>query len=157
MTTYDKNGYQLAMQSLDTESLREVAPTKAPTNLVNPQRKKWDVINLDTVRFTAADSIATTTKRRPRYFSKVVHLFNIHSWAPASYDPFELAEEGAMNFNLGATVMSQSLLSNTEGFATWGWNKSNGHFFKGTIRYYGLGVNLAVSGSYGGQIRGHLP
>lgn len=151
MTTYDKNGYQLAMQSLDTESLREVAPTKTPTNLVNPQRKKWDVINLDTVRFTSADSIATTTKHRPRYFSKVAHLFNIHSWAPASYDPFELAEEGAMNFNLGATVMSQSLLSNTEGFATWGWNKSNGHFFKGTIRYYGLGVNLAISGSYGGQ------
>ena len=56
-----------------------------------------------------------------------------------------------MNFNLGATIMSQNLLSDTEAFATWGWNKNNGHIFKAKLRYYGLGVNLALSGTYGGQ------
>ena len=151
MTTYDRNGYHLAMQQIAKESLKRVTASATPKNIVNPARKQWNVINLDTVRFTKADSAATTKAHRSRRYSKFTHLFNVHSWTPASYDPFTLVEEGAMNFNLGATVMSQSLLSDTEGFATWGWNKSNGHFFKGTIRYYGLGVNLAVSGSYGGK------
>ena len=151
MTTFDRNGYQLAMQSLDSTKLRKIVPTKVPKNILNPPRKKWDVINLDTVTFSGADSLATVTKHRSRRYSKFTHLFNVHSWAPASYDPFELTEEGALNFNLGATVMSQSLLSNTEGFVTWGWNRDDGHFFKGLLRYYGLGVNLSASGSYGGK------
>lgn len=151
MTTYDRSGYQLALQQIDSSKLVKLTPSKCPKNILNPARKQWDVINLDTVRFAGVDSTNCIKQHRSRRYSKFTHLFNVHSWAPASYDPFELTEEGAMNFNLGATVMSQSLLSNTEGFATWGWNKSSGHFFKGTIRYYGLGVNLALSGSYGGK------
>ena len=151
MTTYDKNGYQLSMQSIDSTRLTKVTPTHTPKNILNPPRKKWDVINLDNVSFSGADSLNTVTNHRSRRYSKFTHLFNVHSWAPASYDPFELSEEGAMNFNLGATVMSQSLLSNSEGFVTWGWNRDNGHFFKGSLRYYGLGVNLEATGSYGGK------
>ena len=151
MTTFDKGGYQLAMQKIDSTKLKLITPTKTPKNILNPKRKMWDVVNLDTVSFANADPVKMGKEHKPRRFSKAVHMFNIHSWAPASYDPFALAEEGAMNFNLGATIMSQSLLSNTEGFATWGWNKNNGHFFKGMLRYYGLGVNLSITGSYGGK------
>lgn len=151
MTTYNKNGYQLALHSLDREKMHEVAYSKLPKNIVNPPRKEWKTVNLDTVRFTATDSVELLTKHRSRRYSKLTHMFNVHSWAPASYDPFSLVEEGQMNFNLGATVMSQSLLSNTEGFATWGWNANDGHFFKGALRYYGLGVNIAINGSYGGK------
>ncbi len=151
MTTYNKNGYQLALHSLDREKMHEVAYSKLPKNIVNPLRKEWKTVNLDTVRFTATDSVELLTKHRSRRYSKLTHMFNVHSWAPASYDPFSLVEEGQMNFNLGATVMSQSLLSNTEGFATWGWNANDGHFFKGALRYYGLGVNIAINGSYGGK------
>lgn len=149
MTTFDKNGYQLALQQLDT--LHTVEYSNVPANIVNPPRKKWNTINLDNIRYTTTDSISIVEQHRPRRYSKLTHLINIHSWAPASYDPFDLTEEGAMDFNLGATIMSQNLLSNTEGFATWGWNKDNGHCFKGALRYYGLGVNLTVSGSYGGK------
>lgn len=151
MTTYNKNGYQLALHSLDREKMYKVGYSKLPQNIVNPPRKEWKTVNLDTVRFTAKDSVEMLTKHRSRRYSKLSHMFNVHSWAPASYDPFALVEEGQMNFNLGATVMSQSLLSNTEGFATWGWNANDGHFFKGTLRYYGLGVNIAINGSYGGK------
>ena len=151
MTTYDSNGYQLAMQRVNTATLTPVTPSLTPKNIVNPPRKQWDVINLDNVRFTAADSAEIVEKHRPRRFSKLLHLANVHSWAPASYDPFELSEEGAMNFNLGATIMSQSLLSDAEGFLTWGWSPASKHFFKGSIRYYGLGVNLTATGSYGGK------
>jgi hypothetical protein len=47
--------------------------------------------------------------------------------------------------------MTQNLLSTLEGFATWGWNRDEGSVFKGTLRYKGLGVNLWVNGTYGGQ------
>ena len=149
MTSYDSCGYRLTEQRIERKKLTKVTPARIPTNVVNPKRKKFDVINLDTVRFAGADSAKTVKRHRSRYYSKFTHIFNIHSWAPASYDPFELSEAQLINFNLGATIMSQSLLSNTEGFLTWAWNHREGHFFKGTIRYSGLGVNLALSGSYG--------
>ena len=150
MTTYDKHGYHLAVQA-DSVQRIEVEPKKLPRNIVNPPRVKWDVVNLDTVRYTAADSVASYAEHRSRRYSKTSHLFNVHSWAPASYNPFEVMEEGIFNFNLGATVMSQNLLSNSEMFLTYGWNRSEGSFVEGTWRYYGLGVNLSVSGAYGGS------
>ena len=139
MTTYDRNGYQLSMQEFDKQQLIKVAPSNTPLNVVNPPRKQWNVINLDKISFSGTDSLNTVCSHKPRRYSKAAHMFNLHSWAPASYDPFELTEESAMNFNLGATIMSQNLLSDTEGFATWGWNKNNGHFFKG-IFYCGAGI-----------------
>ncbi len=150
MTTYDKNGYHLAVQSADLQRI-EVTPKKLPTNLVNPPRIKWDVVNLDTVRYTAADSTASHSKHRSRRYSKTSHLFNIHSWAPASYNPFEMVDEGAFNFNIGATVMSQNLLSNSEMFVTYGWNRTEGSLIEGEWRYYGLGVNLGINAFYGGR------
>ena len=150
MTTYDRYGYQLSIQEVEKSNLTKVKPALTPKNLVNPPRKQWNVINLDKVSFSGVDSLSTVNSHRPRRYSKALHLFNVHSWAPASYDPFRLTE-GDLNFNLGATIMSQNLLSDTEGFVTWGWNKGNGHIFKGTLRYYGLGVNLSIDGTYGGK------
>ena len=153
VSTYDKSGYRLARQRIIRDSLHAVAPSRLPVNLVNPPRRKWNVINLDTVRFAGRDSVETVRNNRSRHFSKFTHLFNVHSWAPASYDPYEFTEEGQFDFNLGVTLMSQSLLSSAEGFVTWGWNKDEGSFYKGTLRYYGLGVNIGFSASYGGTQR----
>ena len=150
MTTYDKNGYHLAHQRVDSASLREVEYSRLPVNLVNPPRKKWDMVNLDTIHFAGRDSVQTIKQHRSKRYTKMGHLFKVHSWAPVSYDPFLLAEEGMFDFNLGATIMSQNLLSTAEAFATWGWNQTEGSIYKGAFRYYGLGVNLEVNASYGG-------
>ena len=150
MTTYDKEGYHLAQQSLDRNDMIRVQRSLLPQNVVNPPRKKWDLINLDTVRFEDKGVEKSKREFKPRRYSKLAHLFNIHSWAPASYNPFALTE-GNVNFNLGATVMSQSLLANAEGFLTWGWSQDEGSVYKGTFCYYGLGVNLTLSASYGGK------
>lgn len=152
MTTYDSEGYHLARQKIDSASLVRVMPTSLPRNVVNPPRKTWATVNLDTVRFDAKVATEQQKKVKPRYYSKFLHLFNVHSWAPASYDPFTLSE-GQVQFNLGVTAMSQSLLSNAEGMVTWGWNKNEGSIYKGTLRYYGLGVNLSLSATYGGNQR----
>ena len=162
MTTYDRYGYHLAKQEVVCDTLPKVEYSKLPINLVNPQRKQWNTINLDTVRFIGVDSMRmqaqndNNTKRnrrkvlRDKRYSGPAHLFNIHSWAPVSYDPFALSEEGALDFNLGATIMSQNILSTASGFLTWGWNAKEGNIFKGSFRYYGLGVNLSVNATYGG-------
>ena len=152
MTTYDSEGYHLARQKVDAKALVKVAPSRLPQNVVNPPRKMWSTINLDTVRFDKAVAEKQAKEHKSRYYSKALHLFNVHSWAPASYDPFALSE-GQVDFNLGVTVMSQSLLSNAEGMVTWGWNKEEGSVYKGTLRYYGLGVNLGLSATYGGAQR----
>ena len=162
MTTYDRYGYHLAEQKIVRDTLPKVEYSQLPINLVNPQRKKWNTINLDTVRFIGIDSMLllakadTKTKQkrtkplRDKRYSGATHLFNIHSWAPVSYDPFALSEEGELDFNLGATIMSQNILSTASGFLTWGWNAKEGNIFKGSFRYYGLGVNLSINATYGG-------
>ena len=154
MTTYDRYGYHLSQQQFRLDTLPKVAHTRLPRNIVNPPRKSWNTINLDTVRFVGVDSMqrmAAGTKRlRNRRYSGPGHLFNIHSWAPVSYDPFALSEEGALDFNLGATIMSQNILSTASGFLTWGWNAKEGSVFKGSFRYYGLGLNLSINATYGG-------
>ena len=162
MTTYDRYGYHIAEQKVVRDTLPKVAYSKLPINLVNPERKKWNTINLDTVRFVSAEEMLAQAEkeqqekkrgRKPlkdKRYSGPAHLFNIHSWAPVSYDPFALAEEGALDFNLGATIMSQNILSTADGYLTWGWNAREGSVFKGSFRYYGLGVNLSIDATYGG-------
>ena len=156
MTTYDRYGYHVAEQAIVRDTLPKVLYSKLPRNLVNPQRKRWNTVNLDTVRFAGVDSMVMSAKRgkrnllRDRRYSGAAHLFNFHSWAPVSYDPFALSEEGALDFNLGATIMTQNLLSTASGFLTWGWNAKDGHMVKGAFRYYGLGVNLSINATYGG-------
>ncbi len=162
MTTYDRYGYHIAEQTIKRDTLPKVAYSQLPINLVNPQRKKWNTVNLDTVRFIGADSMLQAAKEfgqakrkgikplRDKRYNGAAHLFNIHSWAPVSYDPFALSEEGALDFNLGATIMSQNILSTASGYLTWGWNAREGSIFKGSFRYYGLGVNLSINATYGG-------
>ena len=162
MTTYDRYGYHVAEQKVVRDTLPKVVHSKLPINLVNPQRKQWNLINLDTVRFVGVDSMMMQAKMaqqankkgvkplKDKRFNGAAHLFNIHSWAPVSYDPFALAEEGALDFNLGATIMSQNILSTASGYLTWGWNAHEGSVFKGAFRYYGLGVNLSINATYGG-------
>ena len=47
--------------------------------------------------------------------------------------------------------MSQNLLSNTEAFAFYGWNRDEGSLVKAGLRYDGWGVRLGFSASYGGN------
>lgn len=149
LTTYDRHGYALAVQSTDTAAF--VAPSRLPENIVNPPRKRWPVVNLDTVRFCAADSAAQAARHPARRYRKALHALNVHSWLPVSFDPFEAVDEHVVDVNFGATLLSQNLLSNTEAFAFYGWNRDEGSLVKAGLRYDGWGVRLAFGASYGGD------
>lgn len=151
VTTYDRLGYRVARQQVVDSLLIPVEPARLPVNLVNPARKRWEVVNLDTVRFTTADSLRQGDAYRTRRYRKGPNLVDVHSWMPVAFDPFAAVDEHRVDVNVGFTLMSQNLLSNTEAFASYGWNRSEGSLFKMGVRYFGLGVHLGFDASYGGN------
>lgn len=150
MTTYGPCGWHVAVQAADSV-LTAVAPARLPVDLVNPPRRRWEVVNLDTVRFASADSAALQAAYPARRYRRLPTLVKVHSWAPVAFDPFRLADEHDATVNIGTTVLSQNLLSNAEGFVSYGWNDREGSLVRGAFRYFGLGVHLAAEGSYGGD------
>lgn len=150
MTTYDSKGYHPALQSTD-QLTKEVAYSPLPRNIVNPPHTQWNTINLDTVSITPPETQLQTSTKQTRRYRKALTLFNFHSWAPLAYDPFALSEDGAINMNLGATVMTQNLLSSMQGFFSYGYSGDKGHIIKGSLRYYGLGPTISLNATYGGH------
>ena len=150
LTTYDAQGYHPAIQRTD-KLWREVEYSQLPKNIVNPERKRWGIINLDTVKMVESDSTLTHSAEKIRRYRKGLHQFNFHSWAPLAYDPFALSEDGAINMNIGATVMTQNLLSSLQGFFSYGYSPSAGNILKTSLRYYGLGPTISFNATYGGR------
>ncbi len=150
-TTYDRRGYRVAAQPVADSALIPVRPAPLPANVVNPPRKRWPVVNLDTVRFTAADSVQQAREFRTRRYRKAPNLVNVHSWMPLAFDPFAAVDEHVIDVNIGATLLSQNLLSNTEAFVSYGWNRREGSVFRLGARYFGLGVRFDLDAAYGGN------
>ncbi len=151
VTTYDRRGYRPAVQPLADSALIPVSHARLPDNAVNPPRRSWPVVNLDTVVFTSADSTLQRRQFRTRRYRKAPNLINIHSWMPVAFDPFAAVDEHVIELNLGATLLSQNLLSNTEAYASYGWNRREGSIWRLGARYFGLGVHFDLSAAYGGD------
>ena len=151
VTTYDARGYRVARQPFADNLLIPVVPARLPENTVNPPRRRWNVLNLDTVRFTGTDSLRQERSFRSKRYRKVPNLVNVHSWMPVAFNPFEAVDEHVIDLNVGFTLLSQNLLSNTEAFASYGWNRHEGSLYKLGVRYFGLGVHLDFDATYGGN------
>ncbi|MFR9603095.1 MAG: hypothetical protein SNG02_04400 [Rikenellaceae bacterium] len=149
-TTYDKYGYHLSSQKV-SESVGEIYPMETPLNIVNPERRSLGLINIDNVRFEVADSIEMASKNPSKRYSKGGHLFNLHSWAPARFNPFELMDEQSFDIGLGATLISQNQLSSCESFLAYGYDLDQGSLVEGAFKYTGLGVEFELGASYGGD------
>ena len=150
MTTYNSMGYHPATQQMG-HNIRQVEYSSLPLNVVNPPREKWGIINLDTVDINVPEQELHSSADKTRRYRKALTLFNFHSWAPLSYDPFSLSESSSININAGATVMTQNLLSSMQGFFSYGYSGKSGHIFKGALRYYGLGPIISLNATYGGR------
>ncbi len=148
LTTYDKDGYKLAVQ--DTALAVEQEQRTLPVNLVNPDWKRWDLPKMDSLVFTPAAEQESETKYRPKRFRKGLHLFDFHSWLPMDLYPMKLIQEMDLSVNLGATAMSQSLLSDAVTWLSYGWSRGGGSSVAGGISYSGLGAVLDVEFTWGG-------
>ncbi len=151
LTTYSSRGYRVALQPAVDTSAAPVAYASLPENVVNPPHRIWPAVNLDTVRFAAADTAVRRDAPRAKRYRKGLHLFNVHSWMPLAFDPFAAVDEHRIDVQAGVTLLSQNLLSSTEAYASYGWNRSQGSIYKLGIRYTGLGVHLDLDASFGGD------
>ncbi|MDE6445869.1 MAG: hypothetical protein K2L06_03280 [Alistipes sp.] len=151
VTTYGRRGYRPAVQPLTDSTLIPVRHALLPNDVVNPPRRSWPVVNLDTVVFSEADSVLQRERFRTRRYRKAPNLVNVHSWMPVAFDPFAAVDEHVIDVNIGATLLSQNLLSNTEAYVSYGWNRREGSVVRLGARYFGLGVRFDLDATYGGD------
>ena len=139
------------MQSLADSALIPVVPARLPVDLVNPPRERWPVVN--SIRCVSRRPIRSGRRANsaPNVTAKAPNLVNVHSWMPVAFDPFSAVEEHVIDANIGVTLMSQNLLSNTEAFASYGWNRREGSVFRLGARLFGPGVRFALDAAYGGN------
>ncbi|MDL2230659.1 hypothetical protein LJB87_02580 [Alistipes sp. OttesenSCG-928-L06] len=147
--SYRCGGYLLSTQKLSETEFYPHSPL--PENRVNPSMADLGLPNLDTMRlFAEAD-----TKRMPsKRYRKGTHLFNVHSWAPVSFDVFDAANSSDRNLelNAGVTIMSQNDLSNTEAYLSYGYVNSQS-WWRGAVRFNALAPKFEISAEYGGGYR----
>ena len=148
LTTYDKRGYVPARL---TEPVQDtVLWSQTPVNLVTPSRRIWPTINLDTVHFTPEMESAQRAEQPAKRYRKFFRGLKLHSWAPIAFDPYEVIDEHEFRPNVGLTLLSQNLLSNTEAYASYGWDESEGSLFRVGLRNNSLGLRLSLDATYGG-------
>ncbi len=149
LSSYDRAGYRLSYQSEDSVKIA-VAPSHTPKNILNPKRRRWDVINIDTLRFDSVDSIKQSASTSNKRYRKGLNMFNVHSWLPLHMTSLDDIKELRLRPNIGATIISQNLLSNTESYASYGWDTDEGSLWNMGLSYSGLGVVLDFEAAYGG-------
>lgn len=110
VAVYDTEGYHLALSP--NTPIERVANTLLPRNVVNPEVYRWsEVVCIDTLAY-GAEQIADSQERiKARPYNKGANALNFHSWAPAYYRPEQLASGNLSDIRFGATISSQSLLS----------------------------------------------
>lgn len=145
LSSYTRNGYRIGTTA--TDSAKQVGYRYIPENLVNMQRRPWNVLNVDTLDLTIG---STAAEAKPvKKYRKSAHIFNFHSWVPISFDPIASVEEFKPNLHLGVTALSQNTLSSTEMFATYGYDLAEkANFVGGQFVYYGLGPRISVASTY---------
>jgi hypothetical protein len=148
LTTYDRHGYHLALQNTAAATPQE--QRLLPVDLVNPRWKRWNVPVMDSLVYTPAEAEQSERERPSRRFSRMLNVFQPHSWVPADFYPPTALSETDITANLGATLISQSLLSDAVSWIAYGWNRRGGSMVRGGLSYNGLGPTLDVDFTWGG-------
>lgn len=149
MTRYERRGYAVAR--LEEPLMERIEQRTLPINLVNPPHRGWQTVNLDTVRFTETAAAEVAQQSPASRFRKGANAVRIHSWAPVAFNPFRAVDEHELDLNVGATLLSQNLLSNTEAYLAYGWNEREGSVVDLGLTYKGWGVELGLDLRYGGD------
>ncbi len=98
--------------------------------------------------FNLQDSIVPINEYPVKSYSKFVHTFNVHSWAPFYYDYDNLS----LDYNLikpGISLTSQDKLGTCIASAGYAYNQENS-FVKAKISYQALFPIIELSSTYGG-------
>ncbi len=153
MTTYSIDGYELAKQKIEQDSLVVIEQTKMPKEILDPGFIDWSAtMKLDTVSL-ARESIDTSSYK-PQKYRRMGHLLNAHSWLPVNVDIEKIIEEHQFDMDFGAMIMSQNLLGTLVATVGYGYDfELNSNILEGEIEYTGLPVHFSVGALYGGTPR----
>lgn len=139
LTQYSTDGYLLSSQTIDT--VLEVRYSQLPVNRVNPEQHKWDVPNIDTI------IVSSHTDKEVKPYRKGAHLFNIHSWAPISYNPGAIVDDDRINVDIGATIVSQNILNSAISYFSYAWT-DYGSTLRGGLEYKGWAAKFSFDAEY---------
>lgn len=125
-SNYTADGYQLAETSLDSVQIKPVQLAAIQKNY--PIADKLTEQEGGQIDFQQNDSINYQAQK----YRKMAHLLKFHSWAPLAVDPYR------QTANLGATLMSQNMLSTAEfvGGYRYRYQDHQGELFA-NYKYYG--------------------
>jgi len=148
--SYRREGYLLSGLKLTETTPESVEWAELPQNLVNPPMFDFGLPVIDGELFTEQETLPLPSKK----YRKGTHLFQVHSWAPVSFNVFDAANSNDRNLdlNLGVTVMSQSVLNNTEAYLTYGY-VNNQSWWRGGLKFLALAPKFEINAEYGGGYR----
>ena len=137
-SNYSANGYQLSVLNLtDKTNLNEVTDIRLQTNQLadNMAAQEKGIPN-----FAKSDSIKYASKK----YSKLGHLFNFHTWAPAYIDI------NSYEIRPGVSIFSQNTLGTTETQIGYDYNVADrtGNYRVG-FNYLGLFPEFHTQLSFG--------
>lgn len=153
LSTYTIDGYILAEQSFNTDTLRKVdSKQKQPNkNLVVPV-KDWKLPKLDTMNIS--ESISEIDGTKIKKYNKTSHLIGLpHSWVPAVVTSMDLLNDfDYRDIGVGVTGIFQNSLSSMTGLVGYGWLPAhNKSLFMADMSYNALPVNISLGVTYGGK------
>lgn len=136
-SNYTANGYQLRQMNLENALWKLTSTTPDHRYPLADAMAKQEESVID---FSKKDSANYPSSR----YSKIAHLFNFHSWAPAyiSFNPYDVAP--------GVSFLSQNKLGTAEarlGYK-YDWQEESGKFLAG-FKYSGLFPVIDTELSYG--------
>ncbi len=145
---YDRNGYHLASMSSDSASCADMPwDRRAQTYILDTMlAQRAASSKVDLVRNEALLDTALTPSKR---YSKFLHAFHVHSWAPVYYNVDRIMNMSADHYydlvSLGATVYSQNTLGTLTSML--GYSYHNG-FHSGHAMITGKVLNCDLSASF---------
>ncbi len=136
---YSADGFKIAAMDFDLGKLEKVVPQQLHYTYLADRITPPDAFNLD-------DTVVPQKTYPVKKYSKIGHMFNLHSWAPLSVD--------ADNYsvNPGATLMSQNMLSTTVTTLSYLYNTNEKtHKVQFGLDYYGWYPVISFKADYGGR------
>ncbi len=138
---YTSHGYNLVEAQFDKTTWEPLGSVISHTEQLYRPAKNEEAI----VKTADYKPVADYPEKR---YSKISHLFNVHSWAPFYFD-YENPDIENPSIYPGITVLSQNLLNTA--YTTLGYEyRDHDHFIHASFVYRGLYPIFRVSYDFGG-------
>jgi hypothetical protein len=141
-TDYSASGYNIVASEIDT-------CLWIPLHNIDNNSVKWYKQLADQENIDIQESNIPDIEFRSKDYSRVMNLFNVHSWSPFYFDYSGDIDLKDLRITPGFTLLSQNMLSTA--ISNIGYSYENGqHYFYPRIIYSGFYPVIEFSARFGG-------